>query len=184
MLVAIVYCVQALKKRRKRRLVRFVGRGVKVSSFLAVGYLVLLIVGKAFFAFSYSVPFTALEPLEEFAFNGNTHTYELIEGDAYRVGMVSLMGREQELVIPIVVNDIGVDGRLVQEYREAYGYALHTNWINYPVWTFKSENGEIYVTIRYAKSFLPTEFNPGPSRGMNVQLQDGMLIRYGRTRFD
>ena len=183
-LVAVVYCVQALKRRRKRRLVNFVRRGIVMSSLLAVGYLVLLVIGKAFFAFSYSVPFVALEPLEEFAYNGNTHTYELIEGDAYRVGMVSLAGSEQELVIPIVVNDIGVDGRLVQEYRDAYGYALHTNWINYPVWTFKSENGEVYVNIQYAKSFLPTEFNPGPSRGVNVQLMDGLLVRYGRTRFN
>ncbi|MDA1196337.1 MAG: metal-dependent hydrolase [Nanoarchaeota archaeon] len=178
---SIIYCVAALKNRRKKRLVNFVGRGIKYSSLLAVSYLVLLIIGKLFYSFSYSIPFIDLEPLEEFAYNGNLHTYELDEGAAYRVGMVNLKGQMQEQVIPKVINDIGVESSLIIAYQEAYGYALHTNWINHPVWTFMSEDGEVYVNIRYAKSFLPTKFNPGPSRGVNVQLQDGLLVRYDRV---
>ena len=179
----VVYCVLAMKNRRRGRLVRFVEGGVRYSSLLVVGYLSLLVVGKLFFVFTHSVPFIALEPLEEFAYNGNLHTYELDEGDAYRIGMISLNDELYEQVIPKVINDIGVDGNLVGAYQDAYGYALHTNWINYPVWTFMEEDGQVYANIRYAKSFLPTEFNPGPSRGINVQLQDGLLVRFGRTRF-
>jgi len=143
-------------------------------------YLLILVVGKLHYMPFTGASFTELEPLEQFEFNYNAHTFEIDQGDHYRIGLVSLKGIEEEGTVPKVINEAEVGQALIDQYLAAYPYALRINWFNNPVWTFKKdEDGNVYANIRYAKSFLENPNMPGPVHGMKVKLKDEMLVSFG-----
>ena len=124
------------------------------------------------------VPISNIEPLEEFAFNANAHTYEYTRGDTYMVGLISYRGIEEERSIPQVIAPSSITNDTIDAYRAAYSRAIPINWINHPQWTFsRQENGSVYATITYAKQALATPHMPGPDDGIAITLQDDVLVR-------
>jgi len=158
-----------------------VHRMIKTTFVVMILYLGLLFVGKIAFGVILQAPMTQIEPLEQFAFNYNAHTFEIDEGEKYRIGIISLKGIELDTTIPKVINEAGVENEEVQEYLTAYRKALHINWFNNPVFRFYKENGDVFANVRYAKSYLDSPHMPGPTRGMNVTIDNGMLVRHGRN---
>jgi len=145
-------------------------------SFIAIGYLTLLVAGKFMYMPSTGASFTDLEPLEQFAFNYNAHTFEIDQGDSYAIGIVSLQGIQETATVKKVIDTGGVDDTVIQSFLDAYPYSIAINWINNPVWTFYIEDGQTYARIKYAKTYLENPHMPGPRNGMRVTLQDGLLV--------
>jgi len=156
----------------------FAARAIRITFFVMIGYLALLLVGKIGYGVSLGTSITNIEPLEEFAFNYNAHTFEIDEGDSYRIGIISLKGIEEDTTVQKVTLHTDIDEATVNAFLDAYGKALHINWFNHPVWNFYSEDGIVYANVRYAKSYLSNPNMPGPHGGMKVRLKDGVLVRY------
>jgi len=166
-------------KNMNRKYDRFGKKAINFTLYVTMAYLGLLLISKIGYGIALNTSITNIEPLEEFAFNYNAHTFEIDQGDTYKIGIISLKGIEQEKIIPKVNDYVGLDKETVNEYFKAYEKALYINWFNHPVFSF-SQDGDVYANIRYAKSYLDTEHLPGPRNGMNVKLENGMLTRYGK----
>lgn len=158
----------------------FAAKAIKLTFFVMVAYLVMLFAGKIGYAMYLDTSITNIEPLEEFAFNFNAHTYEIEEGDTYRIGLVSLRGVEEEKVVPKIIDNAGdISEEEIDTFLQAYRKALHINWFNHPVWNFyRDDEGKVYANIRYAKTYLSNGHMPGPQQGMKIILKDGVLVRY------
>jgi len=169
-----------LSSRRNHKKVHsaFAARAIRITFFVMIGYLVLLLGGKIGYGLYLDTSITNIEPLEEFAFNFNAHTFEINEGNTYRIGLISLRGIEEDKIVPKINNDAGVDDETVDQFLLAYEKALHINWFNHPVWIFNRDEEGVYANVRYAKTYLDIPHMPGPHRGMNVRLEDGILVRY------
>jgi len=158
----------------------FAHKAILFTFFIMTCYLLLLAGGKLGYGLYLGTSAVNVEPLEEFAFNFDAHTYEIDQGDSYRIGVISLQGIEEEKIIPKIVNEAGVDSDTINKFLDAYKISLHVNWFNHPVFTFyEDEFGVVYANVRYAKSFLENPHMPGPNKGMHVRLRNGMLVRYG-----
>ena len=57
---------------------------------LILAYLLGLICIKGFYATTLGVSYSSVEPLEQFAFNWNAHTYETFQNGMYTIGVISL----------------------------------------------------------------------------------------------
>jgi len=155
----------------------FAKRAIFLTFYVMIGYLVLLLIGKFGYGMYLGTSITNIEPLEEFSFNYNAHTYEIDEGDTYRIGVISLKGIEEEKVVPKVINNANISKEEIQLFIQAYTKALHINWFNHPLWTFDKDDQGVYANVRYAKSYLENPNMPGPHRGMKVRLENGVLVR-------
>jgi len=168
----------------KKKCLQLGSKGIITFTWIIVLYLSMLFLSQVYYAYELKTPLTNIEPLEQFAFNNNAHTFEIDQGDTYTIGMITLTGIVEEKTIPKIVNNAGISEEIIDDYLQAYGKALHSNWFNHPVWTFyQDEEGIIYANVRYAKSFLSTEYIPGPQNGINITLEEGILVGYGRRWF-
>lgn len=163
----------------------FSEKGIHYLFLIIIGYLFILTAGKMLYATQLSISPIHIEPLEQFDFNYNAHTFEMEQGDSYRIGIISLRGIEQDTTVQKVMQNDPIKQETINEFLTAYEKALHTNWFNYPVWNFhRDEEGIVYANIRYAKSYLDTPYIPGPKNGMNIKLENGLLVPYGDSWFD
>jgi membrane-bound metal-dependent hydrolase YbcI (DUF457 family) len=157
---------------------KLAAKGIRCTTVVIICYLGILLLTKGFYAASLGTSIRNVEPLEEFAFNYNGHTFEIDQGNTYRIGVISLRGIEEEGVVAKINDTTGkMEAGVIGAYVDAYSKALPMNWINHPVFTFYEGGGKVYAIVRYAKNFLHNPHMPGPNRGIRVTLEKGMLVQ-------
>jgi len=173
------------KDQLKKKCFVIAHKGIYIVVIISLIYILMLFASKGYYALQLGTSLQNIEPLEQFAFNANAHTFEIKEGDKYRIGIITLTGIQKDKIIPAYIDHTGkISTDTINEYKKAYKKALHANWFNHPVFTFyEDEQGVIYANVRYAKSYLDTPYIPGPHHGMNVTLKNSVMVGYGRNWF-
>jgi len=154
-------------------------RFIRKTIIVMVAYVCILVIVQGAYAAILDTSITNLEPLPEFTFTYNAHTFEIDEGDHYRIGVISLRGIEEEKEVPKIIKEGDIPDSEIQAYLTAYKKSLYLNWINNPVWKFsRAKDGSIVANINYAKNYLDNQYKAHPVNGITPIRYDGVLVHY------
>jgi len=121
---AVFWIIVIMFIQTKEKIQNFAAKGIHITTLIMCIYVTLLIGTQAIYAVQIQTSMSNIEPLEEFAFNYNAHTYEIDQGDTYKIGLISWMGIEEEKIIPKVNNQAKIENEVVENYMNAYDKAL------------------------------------------------------------